>query len=120
VAERSGGGRAAADAVVVVRSVQPQQGQTARLLAGLYAGLASQDVPAVGVQRSDAASPPAATFRQAHLSTVDDLDTLPGRVAPAGLLSGGRAGAYGITKDAKDGLLPPIDPATVTPTDTSG
>jgi hypothetical protein len=119
VAERSGTGRDPADAVVVVRSADAQQGQTARLLAGFYAGLASQDVPAVGVQRSDAATTALHVFRRAHLSTVDDVDTLPGRIALAVLLSGGKAGAYGITDNAKDGLLPPVGPVTA-PTSTSG
>ena len=37
-----------ADAVVIARSVPPQQGPTSRLLRGFYEGLASSGVPAVG------------------------------------------------------------------------
>ena len=52
VAERSGNEGLPADAVVVARSVSPQQGPTSRLLRGFYEGLASSGVPAVGVETS--------------------------------------------------------------------
>ena len=52
VEERSGNDKQPADAIVIVRSATPQQGDTARLLRGFYEGLASQDVPAVGVETS--------------------------------------------------------------------
>ena len=55
VAERSGNEGLAADAVVVARSVAPQQGPTSRLLRGFYEGLAASGVPAVGVETSKAA-----------------------------------------------------------------
>ena len=48
--ERTGGLQRPADGVVVVRTAKPQQGDTAQFLRGLYAGLASSGVPAVGVE----------------------------------------------------------------------
>jgi hypothetical protein len=112
VAERLGGQQEPADAVVVVRSAEPQQEQTARFLAGLYSGLASQSVPAVGVETTGASKSAVDAFRRAHLSTVDDLDTAPGRLALAALLAGAKPGSYGLKQAAKDGLLPPIDAVT--------
>jgi hypothetical protein len=114
VAERLGSEQEPADAVVVVRTAQPQEGATARFLAGLYAGLASQHVPAVGTETTDATPSAVAAFARAHLATVDDLDTAPGRLALAALLAGARPGHYGLKDEAKDGLLPPIAPV-VTP-----
>jgi hypothetical protein len=110
VAERVGAQTEPADSVVVVRTAPPQQGETARFLAGLYTGLASQKIPAVGVETSDASPSTIETFSQANLSTVDDLDTTPGRLALAALLAGARPGHYGLKKSAKDGLLPPVAP----------
>src|SRR3954453_15794474 len=43
-----------ADGIVVTRTVGPQRGPTGRFLKGLYAGLGSAGVPAVGVESSDA------------------------------------------------------------------
>ena len=55
VEERAGNDERPADAVVVARSVPPQQGPTSRLLRGFYEGLASSGVPAVGVETSQVA-----------------------------------------------------------------
>jgi hypothetical protein len=108
VVERFGGPQEPADGVVVVRTTDPQQGETSRFLAGLYSGLASQHVPAVGAESSSALSSAVEVFGHANLSTVDDLETAPGRLALAALLSGATPGHYGVKDTAKDGLLPPI------------
>jgi hypothetical protein len=110
VAERLGGQQEPADGVVVVRSAEPQQGETARFLAGLYSGLASQGVPAVGAETSSALPSAVNAFSHAKLSTVDDLETAPGRLSLAALLAGASPGRYGLKDTAKDGLLPPIAP----------
>ena len=110
VAERLGGQQEPADAVVVVRSAKPQQGDTARFLAGLYSGLASQRVPAVGAETSTALPSAVDAFAHAKLSTVDDLETASGRLALAALLAGASPGHYGLKDTAKNGLLPPIAP----------
>ena len=46
--EREGPAGPAADAVVVVRSADPQQGLTKTFLSGVYSGLARSGVPAPG------------------------------------------------------------------------
>jgi Copper transport outer membrane protein, MctB len=110
VAERLGGQQEPADGVVVVRSAEPQQGDTARFLAGLYSGLASQGVPAVGAEASTAVPSAVDAFAHAKMSTVDDLETAPGRLSLAALLAGASPGHYGLKDSAKNGLLPPIAP----------
>jgi Copper transport outer membrane protein, MctB len=109
VAERSGNEGLPADAVVVARSVAPQQGPTSRLLRGFYEGLAASGVPAVGVETSQAATTAVDAFDKASLSSVDFVDTEVGRLALALLLAGGRPGSYGLKQTATDGILPPIE-----------
>jgi Copper transport outer membrane protein, MctB len=115
VAERAGNDEQPADAVVVARSVPPQQGQTARLLRGLYEGLASSGVPAVGVETSQVTLTTVDAFDKASLSSVDFVDTHVGRLALALLLGGGRPGSYGLKQTATDGILPPLEPLVASP-----
>jgi hypothetical protein len=119
VAERLGGEKDPADAVVVVRSAQPQQAATARFLAGFYTGLASSDIPAVGVETSTTVPSAMDAFARAHVSSVDDVDTPAGRLALAVLLAGGNAGHYGLKASAGSGVLPPLEPVPP-PTTTGG
>jgi hypothetical protein len=108
VEERAGRDAPAADAVVVARSVAPQEGPTARFLAGFYSGLASAGVPAVGVEPSRTGESAVSAFAKQSLSTVDDLDTEAGRLALVLLLGGAVPGQYGVKVTAEDGLLPAI------------
>jgi hypothetical protein len=110
VEERSGNDRLKADAVVVVRSVPPQRGPTSRLLRGLYDGLASSGIPAVGIETTRATPSAMDAFAKADLSTVDFVDTEIGRLALALLLAGARPGHYGLKQSAADGVLPPVEP----------
>jgi hypothetical protein len=115
VEERSGNDEKPADAIVVARSVQPQQGLTARFLRGLYEGLATSGVPAVGVETSDALPSAVDAFDKASLSSVDFVDTHVGRFALALLLAGARPGSYGLKPTARDGILPPVEPVASIP-----
>ena len=119
VEERFGSEKRPADAVVVVRSAQPQSGATARLLAGFYAGLGTTQSPAVGAETTGTAQSAVVAFAKNRLSTVDDLDTPAGRLALALLLAGAKPGQYGVKATAKDGLLPPVEPVP-RPTSTGG
>ena len=116
VQERLGGSRAAADGVVVARSVKAQKDGTARFLQGFYSGLAGAGVPAVGVEVSGAASSAIPAFERSSLSTVDSIDLAPGQLALALVLAGGEKGNYGVEGTATNGVLPLV-PA---PTTTSG
>jgi hypothetical protein len=114
VEEQNGGNRTPADGVVVVRTATPQRGGTTKFLLGLYEGLGLSGVPAVGAEQTDAADSATAVFRQAGLSTVDDVDTPVGRLALLLLLAGQPAGQYGVKASATDGALPPL-PTRVAP-----
>ena len=109
--ERRGTSTTPADGVVVIRTVSPQAGPTSRFLAGLYEGLATAGLPAVGVEREGAEPSAIPAFTRANLSTVDDVNTPLGQLALALLLEGTGTGHYGLGKQtAPDGLLPPIIP----------
>jgi hypothetical protein len=109
VEQQRGGLDTPADGIVLIRAVKPQQGPTSNFLYGIYEGLATAGVPAVGAEIADddpSAVPP---WKIAHLSSVDDVDTTQGRLALALLLAGATPGHYGIKKTAQD-VLPPIEP----------
>ena len=110
VQEREGSATPRADAVVVVRSAEPQRGLTKKLLAGLYGGLARSGVPAVGTETSGTSPSAIPAFSLAGLSTVDSVDTSAGRLGLVLLLAGGEPGSYGVGETAKDGVLPAIPP----------
>ena len=114
VEEKAGSFRRAADGVVVVRTVEPQKGETAVLLSGFYEGLADIDVPTIGVETTDAGRSAVKPWSEAGLSTVDDVDAPAGRLALALLLSGSATGSYGVKHSAGDGIIPPIEPLPVT------
>ena len=116
VEERTGPPRRPADGVIVVRSASPQQGPTARLLSGLYAGLAAGGVPVVGVEATKTTPSAVGTYAHAGFSSVDDVDILEGRVALALLLSGADPGHYGIKQSASTGYLPQVEPLPVATT----
>jgi hypothetical protein len=114
IGERSGTTRQPVDGVVVVRTAAPQQGDTARFLRGFYTGLASAEVPAVGVEKSNSKTSAVAVFKDRGLSTVDDIDLSMGRASLALLLAGAPPGKYGtrdVPGDAKnnaDAVLPTL------------
>jgi hypothetical protein len=111
VEERSGSGKQRADAVIVVRTVKPQQGASARFLTGLLGGLSVGGTTVVGAE--DAATQPSTvpSFLKRAISTVDDVDQPVGRLGLALLLNGGVPGPahYGV-KDGATAVLPPVVP----------
>lgn len=111
VEERAGPSTPPADALVVVRTAEPQRGATKRLLAGLYTGLARSGPPAVGTEASGTTPSAIPAFALAGLSTVDSVDTSAGRLGLVLLLGGAEPGNYGTAKTARDGVLPAIPPA---------
>jgi hypothetical protein len=109
--ERRGPGRREADGVVVMRTVEPQRGNTARFLTGFYAGLEGS-VPVVGAETSTAEPSAVPVYRRAKFSSVDSVDTRLGKVALAVLLAGGSEGHYGLkeTADARIPRIRPVEP----------
>jgi Copper transport outer membrane protein, MctB len=106
VEEQFGGGKEPVDGVVVARTVPPQRAGTSRFLLGLYKGLGSSGLPAVGVETTDAAHSAVAVFRRAGLSSVDDVDTPGGRLGIVLLLAGSPPGQYGLKPSAKQSFPP--------------
>jgi hypothetical protein len=109
VEERTGSARPRADAVIVVRTVKPQQGTTARFLTGLLSGLGAGGTPVVGVEDTTTIPSTVPSFTKRGLSTVDDVGQPVGRLALALLLNGAVSGNYGV-KDSATTVLPPIEP----------
>jgi Copper transport outer membrane protein, MctB len=107
VGQRDGSFKAPVDGVVVVRTVPPQQDGTSRLLLGLYQGLGSRGLPAVGVEKTDAHPSAVQIFGKGGLSTVDDVDEPTGKLALVLLLGGAQGGHYGVKQTADD-ILPPF------------
>ena len=113
VGQREGRSDAPADALVVIRQAEPQQGDTARFLGGLYGGLAGSGKPVVGVEPTRVLQSAIPAFQRNGLSTVDGIDTPLGGLALILLLGGADPGDYGIRDTAEDGILPPIEPLPV-------
>jgi hypothetical protein len=110
VEEREGDFADPVDGVVVIRSAEPQEGPTSRFLAGLYQGLNSTGVPAVGVEPTRVEQSAIPVFQRYRLSTVDGIDTPLGELALVLLLAEADPGDYGVRDTADDGILPPIEP----------
>ena len=100
------GGKQPVDGVIVARTVPPQKGGTSKFLLGLYKGLSSKGVPAVGVEATDAEHSAVGAFRRAGLSSVDDVDTLSGQLGVVLLLAGSKPGQYGLKATAKQSFPP--------------
>lgn len=107
VGYQAGGAKQPVDGVIVARTAPPQRDGTSRFLFGLYQGLRSGGLPAVGIEASDAAGSAVPIYKSAGLSSVDDVDTPAGRLALALLLAGSPSGQYGFKRTADD-VLPPF------------
>jgi hypothetical protein len=114
VLQQSGSLTDEVDAVVVARTAEPQGGDTARFLRGVYEGLEGA-VPAVGVEETGADPSFVPVLRAFDdFSTVNNVETRVGRLALALLLAGEPQGRhYGV--DAPDGVLPPVEPVAAPP-----
>jgi Copper transport outer membrane protein, MctB len=105
---RFGASRRPVDAVIVVRTADPQTGDSAPFVKGLFEGVAKAGVPAVGVAQSKDEFSAQPVFQQAQLSTVDDVDLNAGKLALAIVLSQPASRAdYGVNETD---LLPPVTP----------
>ena len=117
VEERSGPSVPAVEGVIVARSWLPPDDAeesevraTETLFEGLLDGLGAAPVPAIGVETTTGAESEIELYRRQGISSVDNVDTLAGRLALALLLGGGQPGHYGIKDSASDGVTPTIEP----------
>ncbi|TMK73746.1 MAG: hypothetical protein E6G50_01075 [Actinobacteria bacterium] len=119
---RSGSGKRPVDAVVLVRTAEPQtRPASAQLVAGLFRAFADGGVPAVGVELRGTFPSAVDTYKHYELSSVDDLDLPEGRVALAVLLAAdpSTTGHYGL-QQGDDAIVPKIPPVPVLTTTTGG
>jgi copper transport outer membrane protein MctB len=110
VEQRTGNLGDPVDGIVVIRSAEPQSGDSSRFLAGVYQGVNSTGVPAVGVEPSQVEQSAIPVYQRHSLSTVDGIDDELGQLALVLLLGEAKPGHYGIRDTAEDGILPPIEP----------
>jgi hypothetical protein len=107
---REGGLADPVDGVIVMRTAEPQSGESSRFLAGIYQGLGSAGVPVVGVEPTRVEQSAIPAFQRHRLSTVDGIDTPVGALAVLLVLADlDAAGDYGV-RDTADRILPPIEP----------
>ena len=74
VEEQSGDLAGPVDGVVVIRPAEPQEGGSARFLAGFYQGLGSTGEPIVGVEPARVEQSAIPVFQRYGLSTVDGIE----------------------------------------------
>jgi len=107
---REGGLGEPVDGVIVMRTAEPQAGESSRFLAGIYQGLGSAGVPVAGVEPESVEQSAIPVFQRSRLSTVDGVDTPVGALAMLLVLADpDAAGNYGM-RDTADRILPPIEP----------
>lgn len=120
VEERSATSNLEVDGVVVMASWQPEADNseeaveraraTQTLAEGLVEGFESSGLPVVGVATMSQPQALTELYRDRGISSVDNVDSLTGRLALALLLAGGEPGHYGLKDSATEGVLPPIEP----------
>ena len=110
VEEQSGDLSGPVDGVVVIRPAEPQEGDSARFLAGFYQGLGSTGEPIVGVEPARVEQSAIPVFQRYGLSTVDGIESELGQLALVLLLGDADPGNYGVRDTATSGILPPIEP----------
>jgi Copper transport outer membrane protein, MctB len=123
VEERGGTNTLEVDGAVVVQSWSPpptedveeadQIRATRTLFDGLLRGLERSGFPVVGVESASGDESAIDVYRRLGISSVDNVDTVAGRLALALLLAGGQPGHYGVKDSASDGVLPPIESVPV-------
>lgn len=111
VEEQRGAASGPVDGVVLVQRAPPiPDPVTGRFVAGLVGGFRVSGIPVVAVERTSADPSLVDGWQDIPgLSTVDDIDTAPGKLALALLLAGSPGGSFGVKQTAA-ALLPRIVP----------
>jgi hypothetical protein len=94
-----------ADAVVFYRTNDDRDTEAKTFEAAVIEGMRDAEVPVVGVEQTDTDPSQISNYVNAGLSTVDDIDIPPGRIALVLTLTG-RRGDYGFKKTAEAPLPP--------------
>lgn len=101
-----------ADAVVFYRTNDDRDNNSKTFESAVIEGLRSSAVPVVGAERTETDPSQISYYVDAGLSTVDDIDIPPGRIALVLTLTG-RRGDFGFKKTAEAPL--PVPPAVAGP-----
>jgi copper transport outer membrane protein MctB len=119
VEERAGTSALEVDGAIVVQSWSAPPTEdveeadrvraTRSLLDGLLRGIEGTGFPVVGIEAATSDESTIDDYRRLGISSVDNVDTLAGRLALALLLAGGQPGHYGVKDSASDGVVPPIE-----------
>jgi hypothetical protein len=99
-----------ADAVAYYRTNDDRDNESKTFESAVIEGLRRSGVPVVGAERSETDPSQIPYYVSAGLSTVDDIDIPPGRIALV-LTLAGRRGDFGFKKTAQA----PLPPAPATP-----
>ena len=94
-----------ADAVIFYRTNDDRDNQSKTFESAVIEGLRSSGVPVVGVERTETDPSQISAYVNAGLSTVDDIDIPPGRIALVLTLTG-RRGDFGFKKTAEAPAAP--------------
>jgi hypothetical protein len=98
------------DGTVIVQSEPATDPATQQFVTGLLDGLRTGSLPVVGVERTTAAPSLVEAWQSAQIASVDNVDTLSGKLALALLLAGSPGGSFGV-KPTADAPLPRIQAA---------
>jgi hypothetical protein len=98
------------DGAVIVQAALAADPATRQFVTGLFDGLHAGGLPVVGAERTTAAPSLVDAWSSAQLSSVDNVDTLSGKLALALLLGGAPGGSFGV-KPTAEAPLPRIQPA---------
>jgi hypothetical protein len=110
VQEQRGAAGKPLDGTVIVQAAPVSDASTQQFVQGLFDGLRVGGLPVVAAERTNAAPSLVSAWRDAQLSTVDDVDTPSGKLALALLLAGAPGGSFGV-KQSAGAPLPRIQPA---------
>jgi hypothetical protein len=99
------------EGVVLIRGEPPARRDRAereleeRFVNALLRGLEAFGTPVAGVERTDTEPSNVEWYRGQDVSSIDNVDQIPGRTSLVLVLAGGGAGAYGV-KSSAESLLP--------------
>lgn len=98
------------DGTVIVQAAPATDAATRQFVAGLFDGLRTGSLPVIGAERTNARPSLVDAWSAAQISSVDNVDTLSGKLALALLLAGAPGGSFGV-KPSAEAPLPRIQTA---------
>lgn len=94
------------DGVIIIGGSYKREARNMQIDLALIDYFKELNIPVVGIEETDVASSSMKEYQRKHISTIDDIDIAPGRLAMVYVLSG-QTGNYGIKSTAQK-LLPDI------------